>query len=140
MEPAAIWVPSEENPADDPTRGARLRKACQMDESMKSLWTEAMEDGGWAACVTRLHWEDEMVPNIDVADLSERDQWWRMTYDTTYGYPGEGPPRQKGRSERTADLRTRVQPVTEERYRVRLSHVETWMRDQGLPSVGELSR
>eukprot|EP00971_Amphidinium_carterae_P103364 2046385-Amphidinium_carterae.1 len=97
-----------------------------------------MEDAGWTTAVTRLHWADEKVLVDDVADLSERDQWWRMTYDATYGYPGEGPMASRGRSQTKADLRTRVQPVTEQRYRARLAQVEAWLHNQGLPSVGEL--
>eukprot|EP00971_Amphidinium_carterae_P195244 3874301-Amphidinium_carterae.1 len=137
LEPLPMWVPSATNPADDPTRGVKIRRATPMDASMMEQWRSAMQDAGWPTVVTKQQWQELGLDLPLEAKLSIRDQWWRMSYDQTYGYPGEGP--LYPTPGRSADLRTRVQPLTEERYRVRLAHVNAWLHDQHLPSVGTLA-
>eukprot|EP00971_Amphidinium_carterae_P064471 1277065-Amphidinium_carterae.1 len=136
LDPIPLWVPSEINPADDPTRHAKLREARDMDEEMERLWREAMQEHAWTTAVIRAQWRDEEVHLPLEKELSKRDQWWRMAFDTTYGYPGEGPAHKAGA--KRADLRTRVQPVTEQRYRMRLDEAEAWLERQGLPPISWL--
>eukprot|EP00971_Amphidinium_carterae_P136258 2699960-Amphidinium_carterae.1 len=56
-----LWIPSEVNPADDPTRKAKLRRAVPLDPSMERLLMEAMEGTEWAATVMQRQWLDEGV-------------------------------------------------------------------------------
>eukprot|EP00971_Amphidinium_carterae_P165812 3286630-Amphidinium_carterae.1 len=135
VEALPLWVPSAENPSDDPTRNVNLRKASPMDSDMCEQWKCAMRGAQWASVVTDRHWKDDGVEMPLEQQLSARDQWWRMEFDQTYG-PGEGPRQAKAAA--TADLRTRVQPMTEQRYQVRLAQADRWMQDHELPSIGAL--
>eukprot|EP00971_Amphidinium_carterae_P027941 550326-Amphidinium_carterae.1 len=68
----------------------------------------------------------------------ERNRWWTSEFDPTLGYPGEGPRMLVAPHQSKADLRVRVQPVTEERYRARVRELECWLAEQKLPCVKDL--
>eukprot|EP00971_Amphidinium_carterae_P071684 1417899-Amphidinium_carterae.2 len=56
LEPLPMWVPSATNPADDPTRGVKIRKATPMNASMEEQWLRAMQGSEWPTVVTRQQW------------------------------------------------------------------------------------
>eukprot|EP00971_Amphidinium_carterae_P140860 2790882-Amphidinium_carterae.1 len=61
-------------------------------------------------------------------------------FDSTLGFPGEGPPQNKQKSSKTGDLASRVQLVTELRYEQRYVALGTWAGEQGFPSFESLVR
>eukprot|EP00971_Amphidinium_carterae_P037426 735887-Amphidinium_carterae.5 len=113
MQLLAGWVRSAANPADDPTRGARLRKP-----EFRSDELEAQIEA--SKCELRYPYEATV-------DMWHEKGWCAHTsdrlFDHTMGYPGEGPRlvwagQQADR--RDTDLRVRVQPATARRYGMRL--------------------
>eukprot|EP00971_Amphidinium_carterae_P332387 6466527-Amphidinium_carterae.1 len=136
-----LWIQSKENPADDPTRHAFLRKALELPDHIRKTILDHVKEHPWVWEAARLTWTDAGV--LSAADEAELLNWdpqlpevppyvkkfVHFEYDQTLGYPGEGP------MTRHADLRTRVLPVTEERYRVRLLDFERWLQVEGLPPL-----
>eukprot|EP00971_Amphidinium_carterae_P043171 849118-Amphidinium_carterae.1 len=130
---APIWVPTKSNPADDGTRNAKLRRARPMREDDARLWEEAMLDSEWSDRIIGLQWVDKGLAPTKGSE-SDRDRWWMDAFDKTRGYPGEGLGRAHA-PQALSDLRVRVQPITEERYRLRVSEFEKWLNEQQLPAL-----
>eukprot|EP00971_Amphidinium_carterae_P196281 3894557-Amphidinium_carterae.1 len=103
-----------------------------MDDEDKKRWKEAMKDGGWSDSMIMLQWRDASVKCSKHAE-SSRDRWWLDAFDASLGFPGEGP----GVRPIGADLRVRVQPNTEARYRIRVAELEQWLTEHKLPSLRE---
>eukprot|EP00971_Amphidinium_carterae_P244274 4850209-Amphidinium_carterae.2 len=136
-----LWIQSKENPADDPTRHAFLRRASELPDHIRKAILDHVKEHPWVWEAARLTWTDAGA--LSAADEAELLKWdpqlpevppyvkkfVHFKYDQTLGYPGEGP------MTRHADLRTRVLPVTEERYRVRLLDFERWLQVEGLPPL-----
>eukprot|EP00971_Amphidinium_carterae_P118978 2357183-Amphidinium_carterae.1 len=123
-----LWISSEANAADDPTRVSHVRKASEKSVESERFWR----------CGDRWEWPLE-------ATIFE---WHRRgflkpdgTFDATLGYPGEGPPKKTKRllaphaSKEVPDLRLSVQPVTAVRYGVRIRHFAEWLQENRLPSL-----
>eukprot|EP00971_Amphidinium_carterae_P239458 4753747-Amphidinium_carterae.1 len=133
-----LCLSTSANPADDPTRGAPLRKSSQLSASLVDE-------------VSRIREKEPVVWH------STRAGWVHMKYDQTLGYPGEGPEdeeddddddedlwgglRHEGAKEppvpplrrnRVAagppvNLKDSVLPLTATRYRVRVEHFSQWL-------------
>eukprot|EP00971_Amphidinium_carterae_P104518 2069815-Amphidinium_carterae.1 len=71
-----LWVHTSQNPADDPTRSQRVRKAKERGSEEAAMIERAAEDHPMAAFCMRFR---------------EREGGMRKEYDDTLGYPGEGP-------------------------------------------------
>eukprot|EP00971_Amphidinium_carterae_P345602 6486647-Amphidinium_carterae.1 len=139
-----LWIQSKTNPSDDPTRHTYLRRASEVSENVRAAVLHHVRQHPWIWEAARLTWTDagtlspdeehemlQWVPHLpDVPEYLCR--FVQFQYDATLGYPGEGPP------QRSADLRSRVLPITEERYRTRLEDLKAWMSSEGLPSLSSL--
>eukprot|EP00971_Amphidinium_carterae_P109601 2170386-Amphidinium_carterae.1 len=111
-----MWISTENNPADDPTRRAMLREALPRSEALEQALNEVPQRWPWVEEMTRLLWAKQ------------------MEYNDTLGFPGEGPVLDK----RSKDLRLSVQPATIRRYTTCVARVRDWLALEGLPSLEEL--
>eukprot|EP00971_Amphidinium_carterae_P234516 4653582-Amphidinium_carterae.2 len=88
-----------------------------------------------AGCVTGKgscnHWQ-----GIGLAPVS--DWSGAQLFDSTLGFPGEGPPQNKQKSARVGNLGSRVQRVTELRYEQRYVALCAWARKQNFSSFESL--
>eukprot|EP00971_Amphidinium_carterae_P350331 6491491-Amphidinium_carterae.1 len=120
--PVPVWVGTEENPADDPTRGRPLRERVPLEEIAERGIQKALERYRWTLLVTRAQWD------------ARRRMW-----DGSLGFPGEGPERRAvPRENRGKDLRVRVSPLTLRRYKERVEVFQDWLTEQGFGAVSEL--
>eukprot|EP00971_Amphidinium_carterae_P332684 6466947-Amphidinium_carterae.1 len=120
--PVPVWVGTEENPADDPTRGRPLRECVPLEDIAEKGIQKALEKYRWTLLVTRAQWD-------------ARKQMW----DGCLGFPGEGPERRAvPRENQGRDLRVRVSSLTLRRYKERLEVFQDWLTEQGLGTVSEL--
>eukprot|EP00971_Amphidinium_carterae_P265941 5275636-Amphidinium_carterae.1 len=68
-----LWVSTENNPADDPSRRAALRAAVEPSACLRRALQSVPEQWAWASEMTRLLWAQQ------------------LQFDSSKGYPGEGP-------------------------------------------------
>eukprot|EP00971_Amphidinium_carterae_P352299 6492534-Amphidinium_carterae.3 len=113
-----LWVESECNPSDDPTRGAKVRAAKtrppEIDEELRAVaQTYPMM---WYC--TDIAWKETM-----------------MEYDCTKGYHGEGPIKRS--SPAGLDLTLSVQPATRARYECRITHFLDWLAAYHVETWGQ---
>eukprot|EP00971_Amphidinium_carterae_P220047 4368088-Amphidinium_carterae.1 len=142
-----LWIQSKENPADDPTRHAPLRRKVAVPAAVHAEVMAYVKKHPWVWEACRIMWENEGV--LTEQERFELLQWMpeqaldadaalrthmSLEFDSTLGFPGEGPPRVR----EPADLRSRVLPVTERRYALRLDAVNEWMHAEGFPSLASL--
>eukprot|EP00971_Amphidinium_carterae_P075902 1499652-Amphidinium_carterae.3 len=112
--PLAMWIGTEENPADDPTRGHALRPTLEMDQHAWNAVIEVSSRFRWACLVTKAQW-------------SARKKAW----DSTLGYPGEGP------SQRTLPPENQGRDL---RIRVTSDCPPVWRKGPRVPKVAEGQR
>eukprot|EP00971_Amphidinium_carterae_P236640 4696746-Amphidinium_carterae.1 len=116
-----LWISTEGNPADDPTRGVPLRSAELPSDELVQALHRIPSSLPWAAEMTRLLWAP-----------------CRMSFDDTLGFPGEGP----SLARKHIDLRLSVQPGTIRRYVTCVNRVREirreWLALEGLPPLEEL--
>eukprot|EP00971_Amphidinium_carterae_P027015 532764-Amphidinium_carterae.1 len=120
----AMWVGTEENPADDPTRGRELRPQSELTDSALEAMQQIVQKHRWVYLVTKSQWQ-------------ARDRLW----DPTKGYQGEGPIQRMLPVENTGrDLRVRVTEATMRRYAARISDFRSWLSSQNLGELDLLVR
>eukprot|EP00971_Amphidinium_carterae_P278661 5531785-Amphidinium_carterae.2 len=113
------WVKSESNPADDPTRLARLRTPLQRPRQLTEEILQVSVTLPYPFQATLAMWHDLGWDPRPATGL----------FDSTLGYPGEGPRLQwpgQALDSRNSDLRVKVQPATVRRYNARLVAFEQW--------------
>eukprot|EP00971_Amphidinium_carterae_P246903 4903637-Amphidinium_carterae.1 len=103
-----LWVASEYNPSDDPTRGASVRSARARPQECDILLQAIPQTFPVAWHVTNIAWEETM-----------------LAFDCTKGYEGEGP-KQKN-TPGNIDLSLSVLPGTRVRYWTRIEHFLCWL-------------
>eukprot|EP00971_Amphidinium_carterae_P113519 2248945-Amphidinium_carterae.2 len=116
------WVRSEFNPSDDPTRLARLRAPLVRPEPLVTEIANIADTMPYPFQAVLAMWGVRGWENRPADHL----------FDSTLGYPGEGPRLQwpgQTLDHRNSDLRVRVQPATVKRYGVQLSSLESWALD-----------
>eukprot|EP00971_Amphidinium_carterae_P068931 1364867-Amphidinium_carterae.5 len=104
-----------------------------MAESDLAAWRASMRDASWTSLMVGLQWSDADV-KVNKNPQSECEAWWATEFDSSLGFPGEGPGAPANRPV-GQDLRERVQPMTEARYRLRVNELEDWLGCQGLPPL-----
>eukprot|EP00971_Amphidinium_carterae_P063954 1265951-Amphidinium_carterae.2 len=127
----AGWVRSAENPADDPTRGARLRAPRPRSDDLVAELTMTKD-------VLRYPFEATLDMWFEREWSSSRST---RLFDSTRGYPGEGPRlvwENQRPDLRDTDLRLRVQPATAKRYAQRLKALGTWSHENGFGQLDGL--
>eukprot|EP00971_Amphidinium_carterae_P203742 4043333-Amphidinium_carterae.1 len=179
-----VWIGTKHNPADDPTRGQRVRRAASASQELcqqvlgvvsKSAfvyhmahlqWADSQPQGGCcrprprqrmcvgcsqikcleacAACSRdvcvmcsspSLSGARECFYCIDAENVFEGGhRAAARMFDSTLGYPGEGPPQDLQKSAVTGNLASRVQRVTEARYEQRYLALCSWASVQAFPS------
>eukprot|EP00971_Amphidinium_carterae_P346744 6488398-Amphidinium_carterae.3 len=138
--PLVSWVRTHANPADDPTRHARLRDPVPLPDPISRDVESMFVSHPWVASATWTMWQSLGWAVPDVGVLQQRVE--TDLFDSTLGYPGEGPrrgvPRKNSGSCVKQDLRVRVQPATALRYRQKLSLLEVWLAQNGFMSVASL--
>eukprot|EP00971_Amphidinium_carterae_P152864 3030233-Amphidinium_carterae.1 len=108
LQPTMLWVASEENPSDDPTRGVPVRAAKTRTLACRAALEAIPQQYPVPWHCTRLAWRDE-----------------QLAFNATKGYPGEGP--QQGSKE--LDLTLSVLPATRNRYATRIAHFGQWLSE-----------
>eukprot|EP00971_Amphidinium_carterae_P266686 5290002-Amphidinium_carterae.4 len=122
--PLALWVGTEENPADDPTRNKPLRPPEPMSDSAVSAMRCIIDRHRWVYLVTK-------------AQLAARKRMW----DPTIGYQGEGPLQRTLPLENAGrDLRVRVTEPTMRRYAAGIADFRAWLCSQSLGDLEDLVR
>eukprot|EP00971_Amphidinium_carterae_P352884 6492761-Amphidinium_carterae.3 len=111
-----LWISTERNPADDPTRRVQIREGQSASPDLQRAINEVPQQWPWVAEMTRLLW----------SKFHE--------YDDTLGFPGEGPMLQS----MSKDLRLSVQPATIKRYTTCVNRVRAWLALEGLPALETL--
>eukprot|EP00971_Amphidinium_carterae_P349167 6490879-Amphidinium_carterae.2 len=103
--PMAIWVGTEENPSDDPTRGKALRLAKTLCPEAELGIQELVKKHKWVYLVTKAQWRSR-----------------RALWDGSLGFEGEGPTQRALPPENVGrDLRVRVTAPTMKRYAARVN-------------------
>eukprot|EP00971_Amphidinium_carterae_P133606 2646129-Amphidinium_carterae.1 len=134
-----LWLSTKANPADDPTRGARVRSALDMPEYIKKEVSEirAREPVAWHA--TRFRWDQTQFDQTKgfpgegpLDDDDDEDEiWGTLGEDTVRPYPAA--PRLRKRrvpdDQAPQNLRDSVLPVTALRYSQRVDHLASWLYD-----------
>eukprot|EP00971_Amphidinium_carterae_P210932 4185404-Amphidinium_carterae.2 len=121
--PLPMWIGTDENPSDDPTRGRRLRDSLVMSDRARREVERIAEQNRWAFLVTKAQWAAR-----------------RSTWDASLGFPGEGPQRREIPLENKGqDLRVRVSAVTMRRYAERIADFQEWLNQHDLGEVKDLA-
>eukprot|EP00971_Amphidinium_carterae_P339549 6477411-Amphidinium_carterae.1 len=118
-----VWVATECNPADAPTRRRRIPAPVSPEEAYFARRARALESEPWTLALNQHEWGER--------------------FDQTLGFPGEGPrsPAQKlilgpvREKETLKDLRVMVQPATIKRYRAKYDLWKAWLLQEHLGSV-----
>eukprot|EP00971_Amphidinium_carterae_P218096 4329399-Amphidinium_carterae.2 len=116
------WIRSEANPSDDPTRMATLRSPLVRDEALALEIQRVRQEWAYPFQATLQMWFDRGWDHRQASRL----------FDTTLGFPGEGPRLSwAGQKQdlRDTDLRVRVQPATVKRYGAQLRMFVSWAVD-----------
>eukprot|EP00971_Amphidinium_carterae_P010666 210726-Amphidinium_carterae.2 len=133
------WIPSECNPADDPTRHVCLRQAQCVSSQLAQLLSTVEEREPWPWHATKKNWERKGWStgehSIAAVCLDDTEQ---TEYDDTLGFPGEGPRMAVGHVSVEADLSVTVQPATLQRYEACLTRLRHWMASEGLGPLESL--
>eukprot|EP00971_Amphidinium_carterae_P269424 5344882-Amphidinium_carterae.1 len=184
-----VWIGTKHNPADDPTRGQRVRAPQVPSLALRQRVLDVVSEAAFVYHMARLQWADSqnveglvrprprdlvcsgcsrsgcstlctsctlrVCQMCSVADAAAPDAWQchqckgagslsdidyhiaRM-FDSTLGYPGEGPPQNRQKSSMVGDLTSRVQHVTEVRYEQRYAALRTWVNEQAFPPFESL--
>eukprot|EP00971_Amphidinium_carterae_P352636 6492684-Amphidinium_carterae.2 len=112
-----LWVHTTCNPADDPTRGQRVRRARKRKKNEEELLAKACEDHP-----------------VALFCMEQSLRRGEKTFDGSLGYPGEGP-FPAGRPREGKDLLATVQPLTQRRYDARVRALEEWLTVRGYPEM-----
>eukprot|EP00971_Amphidinium_carterae_P309938 6159247-Amphidinium_carterae.1 len=123
MTPIPIWIGTEENPADDPTRGRGLRERVALSPQASHALEQIAQQYRWAFLVTRAQWAAR-----------------KRTWDASLGFPGEGPLKKELPTENKGqDLRVRVSPITMRRYAERITAFQSWLDEHSLGDIKHLA-
>eukprot|EP00971_Amphidinium_carterae_P178514 3541450-Amphidinium_carterae.2 len=125
------WIRSEANPSDDPTRLASLRTPLAREETLIMSIRQVACEWAYPFQATLQMWHDKGWDHRHATRL----------FDTTLGFPGEGPRLSwAGQKQdlRDTDLRVRVQPGTVKRYGVRLQMFLNWAVENQLAQGEDL--
>eukprot|EP00971_Amphidinium_carterae_P155418 3082248-Amphidinium_carterae.2 len=136
------WLPTESNPADDPTRDVALRRAAEIDSDLEEYLQSTCEREPWPWDVTALNWHrkgwecgSRTAVNVHTGVESRSE----MQFDSTKGFPGEGPVRDAAVSSHAeVDLSITVQPGTLRRYTACWQRLQSWMSTEGLGAIEQL--
>eukprot|EP00971_Amphidinium_carterae_P206628 4099831-Amphidinium_carterae.5 len=116
-------IGTEENPADDPTRGRGLRERLLLSPQASHAIERISEQHRWVFLVTWAQWAAK-----------------KRTWDASLGFPGEGPQKKELPMENKGkDLRVRVSPVTMRRYAERINALQCWLDQHDLGEVKQLA-
>eukprot|EP00971_Amphidinium_carterae_P214978 4266242-Amphidinium_carterae.1 len=121
-----VWVATEVNPADAPTRRRRIPPPQVPPTHFWEYRKSVLESHPWTLALNKHE--------------------WAQRFDSTLGYPGEGP---AGPRERVIlgpvktegarkDLRVSIQPATVRRYRGKYELWQSWLAEEDLPEPDEV--
>eukprot|EP00971_Amphidinium_carterae_P009188 181158-Amphidinium_carterae.1 len=121
-----IWVATECNPADAPTRRRKIPGPQVASEAFFCRRELAMETEPWTLAINQHEWQ--------------------MRFDQTRGFPGEGPSGCRAKmilgpvkeKEVLKDLRVGVQPATIKRYKAKYDLWCAWLSQEGLPCASQI--
>eukprot|EP00971_Amphidinium_carterae_P314555 6252250-Amphidinium_carterae.2 len=128
--PEPLWIRSAANPADDPTRGVRLRHAGPPDAEVEQELADLPRVAPWPWAVCSLAWNAE-GPEF-------HGHLGRLAFNPTCGYPGEGPAQRRTPSTMNANLDHHVLASTAQRYSVRVDAFNAWLTSQKFPVLAQL--
>eukprot|EP00971_Amphidinium_carterae_P174020 3449251-Amphidinium_carterae.2 len=123
------------NPADAPTRKRRIPPPEEPGPEYFLRKREVLQEHPWTLALNKYEWEDRFEHVSD-------------DFDSTLGYPGEGPRglREKvilgpvKEKEKQRDLRIQVQPETLARYKVKYDRWKEWLASERLPGPDKVTR
>eukprot|EP00971_Amphidinium_carterae_P062186 1230986-Amphidinium_carterae.2 len=126
---APIWIATECNPADAPTRKKKIPAPQEPSELFEMQKERVLEQHPWTIAITAHEW-------------SERFSTHDLPFDATRGFPGEGPRVSLEKmiigpvkeKQGMTDLRVQVQPATLKRYRTKYEPWALWLQNEGLPA------
>eukprot|EP00971_Amphidinium_carterae_P193149 3833319-Amphidinium_carterae.1 len=181
-----VWIGTKHNPADDPTRGQRVRLPSPPSMELHRQIVSVVSQASFVHHMAHLQWADAQRENANGlprprrsvcmgcscasglvkcsrcgcwtcvacchprSEAVEGGHWCEghsenclpvgshslpRCFDSTKGYPGEGPPQNHLKSAAIGDLGSRVQRVTEVRYEQRYRALCTWMAAQNFPTA-----
>eukprot|EP00971_Amphidinium_carterae_P031131 612660-Amphidinium_carterae.1 len=122
-----VWVATECNPADAPTRRKKVPPAEEPSAVYYKHREQVLAENPWIYEVNKVEWRRRFGSNLE--------------YDATLGFPGEGPRKVAEKiilgpvkeKEKNADLRVQVQAATLKRYKNKYDRWTSWLSLEGLP-------
>eukprot|EP00971_Amphidinium_carterae_P336244 6472494-Amphidinium_carterae.1 len=120
--PEPLWIRSAVNPADDPTRGVRLRGPGLADAEIEKELAALPSVAPWPWAVCTLAWSADGPQFQGHLD--------RMAFNSTCGYPGEGPVQPRAPTTKNANLDHHVLASTAQRYKARVDSLNAFRSSQ----------
>eukprot|EP00971_Amphidinium_carterae_P293525 5827487-Amphidinium_carterae.1 len=139
--PLMSWIRTEHNPADDPTRHAELRKGKTLPDVVQESIENIGEICPWVLAATKSMWLESGL--LKEVDDEEPNRVEARLFDSTKGFPGEGPfgrPRAATEQVPRQDLRVRVEPKTALRYVQKLRMLSAWLEVNQFPPLEQLEQ
>eukprot|EP00971_Amphidinium_carterae_P057725 1141695-Amphidinium_carterae.2 len=136
--PQPLWISSWANPSDELTRSRSIREPISCECPRVQAFFQESRKWPWPLAATQACWSSRELDRLD-----------HQEFDSSLGYPGEGP-RARALRERivsnpggvraklSSDLRVGVQSDTAQRYVQRVHEFDRWLVSERLPCVASL--